>query len=956
MAFDINKLIDDFVFLSADKQGTDGIWREKPVTLMEFVTSKDFLNERPYPGKQTEMLEKVNHVLWWKLDSQNSMCPDELKKVTEMVFMYGKGCKHGDTRIFDVSTGKMHTFEELAKDSLPLCVKSLDEEMQQLVDSTSTGVVEVGEGELFEIITNSGRRTKVYSEHLFLTQKYSKIKNGKYKGLEWKKVRELKVGDNIAVSIAPITYKGIYIDPRELKLVGFLLGDSNIYDPWKCSFYASIKEVEEEYCNILRSYEIEPKYPSYGNEGSPDRNCVMIDVSLTPQESRNNGGNPITNITRKYGIQGCNAYNKKIPREFFDLNKEGIVTFISALFATDGWVCLIDNRIPQIGYCSVSRELVEGIQLLLSKIGIYSRITEKKINRKFGKVYQLTISSKIDFLKFCDTIKIIGKADKQKEISDKIRSTMGKVKSLDKDIRFEKVVAINSIGIGKYYDLTVPDYANYVSDGFIDHNSGKDFLVSCILAYICYLLCCMNDPHAYFGFGKDEPIDIINVATNAYQANNVFFKKLKARFTNCPWFKEVSHNPSSNKNAIYNEFQITKNQIRFYKNITCHSAHSEADSYEGFSPLVVIFDEIGDFEYSKAEECYKTLRTSAVTRFKNRALLMFISFPRAADDFMMKKYNEAVENKDPEVYAERAATWEVNTSKTRADFEKEYRDDPEGARMRLECIPPKYRDGFFQFPERIDECIELGKTAQCPGLLIQDKITERTINTGEKLYYAGLEIFNLNLNPSYVYYLGGDGGVTSDSYILCLVHAEPQLVEVIENGVAIKKWINIPVEDLILEWRPSKKDRLPVDLLNVADVVEMICKQVFVKKALFDKFNSAEVVQRLISYGVDAEDKNWSNPFQLQLYQNFKNLIYSKQVKLLDYKSRFEGVYKNVMSPNDELKAIKIINGVKIDHDRDKSKDFSDARAAAMWICSMDEPEAVEHWSMPTILGVKFRR
>ena len=32
--------------------------------------------------------------------------------------------------------------------------------------------------------------------------------------------------------------------------------------------------------------------------------------------------------------------------------------------------------------------------------------------------------------------------------------------------------------------------------------------------------------------------------------------------------------------------------------------------------------------------------------------------------------------------------------------------------------------------------------------------------------------------------------------------------------------------------RPNKQERLPVDLLNIADIIEQICKEVYVKKAL----------------------------------------------------------------------------------------------------------------------------
>lgn len=834
--------------------------------------------------------------------------------------------------------------------------------------------------------------------------------------------------------------------------------------------------------------------------------------------------------------------------------------------------------------------------------------------------------------------------------------------------------------------------------------SGKDFLASGILAYICYLILCMNDPHKYFGFGQDEPIDLINVAINAYQANNVYFKKLKSRLINCGWFKRVGYNPAETEGSLPNEYQITKNQIRFAKGVTAHSAHSEADSFEGFNPLVIIFDEIGGFEYENAEDAYATLRSSALSRYNKKMLLIFISFPRSEDDFMFKKYNESFH--DEEVYAIIGKSWEVNPNIKRESLEKDYTRDPEGSRMKYEsltgdtlintvdgayrideladgsivrtahgarevgmfiesgvkkvyefrtkegytikgsanhpmkvyankknwkessgfkwrtigelgkgdkvfldlnnnlfgeatiskemallmgaliadgsfgsrsenkrgyatwyfgkgselielysnafstefgkmpcisspssrtdtvmrtddsniiqellnvgmkygdvhskeipqtifkqpkeviveflkglfdadshvlknqgtpslftcnrdlagqvqqlllmvgvrsrlryrpandkgsiksregwivalskqesvvfnnlvelnlphkreaqqqckswdacsnyqyqlpfatveevvyvgeeecydlwvepenefiangmgvhnCIPPKYKEGLFQFPEKIDEVIAVGRHSQCSDLVVTEKITTRTLQHGEERHFIGLELHNLHLNPKYTYYLGGDGGVETDSYVISLFHAEPMMIEVMENGETIEKWVNKPVEDLILEWRPSKKDRLPVDLLNVAEILENICTQVFVKKALFDKFNSADVVQRLMTFGVEAEDKNWSNPFQVQIYQNFKGMVYTGNVELLDHQT-VEG--KSYLNANEELKHIKLINGNKIDHDKDKAKDFSDARAGAVWICTTDEVEETEHFAMPSLMGAK---
>lgn len=486
---------------------------------------------------------------------------------------------------------------------------------------------------------------------------------------------------------------------------------------------------------------------------------------------------------------------------------------------------------------------------------------------------------------------------------------------------------------------TTPEEFKNVTEivALLGKGSGKDFLVSGIMAYICYRLCCLADPQDYYGFGQDEPIDVVNVALNAYQANNVFFKKLKARLRNCKWFTQVNYDPSNHYRSKYNEFQITQNQIRFYKNITAHSTHSEAESFEGFNPLVVVFDEIGGFDLDVAEEAYDIFSSSSNTRFNEHSLLLFISYPRHSKDFMMQKYNDS--DKSNSIWSIKGKSWEVNPNIKRSSLQKHYDKNPEKAKTLYECDPPTQESGLYQFPERVDEC----SYPQTKEIVVEEIITKRTLHTGAEMYYRGLKVYGLDkLDRNAKYFIGGDAGVEDDSYCISLMKAEPVLSEVEENGILSKKYINKPVEELLLKWEPSKKDRLPVDLLNVADILEEICKIVFVESALFDKFNSAECTQRLQSYGVVAEDKNFSNPFQFTIHSHLKSLVYTHMVELLD-----------IEEANEQIKNLKVINGNKIDHDKEHGKDYADARASAAWLCSTSEAEEAQNYSMPVILGAR---
>jgi hypothetical protein len=177
-----------------------------------------------------------------------------------------------------------------------------------------------------------------------------------------------------------------------------------------------------------------------------------------------------------------------------------------------------------------------------------------------------------------------------------------------------------------------------------------------------------------------------------------------------------------------------------------------------------------------------------------------------------------------------------------------------------------------------------------------------------------------------------------------LTYGETFFEEVVQGGEAVEKARNKPVEVLMIEWKPEKKYKMPVSVQNVIDVVEVICETVYVKSALMDKFNSGAMVQKLLDLGVEAEDKVFSNPFQLAIYTNFKNLAYTGHLELLD-----------IEVANDDMKHILLVNGTKIDHEKGRGKDTCDARTASIYLCSTAEPDELTNWSLPGMFGAVKR-
>ena len=111
--------------------------------------------------------------------------------------------------------------------------------------------------------------------------------------------------------------------------------------------------------------------------------------------------------------------------------------------------------------------------------------------------------------------------------------------------------------------------------------AGKDFTSTVGVAYLVYKLLCLKDPSGYFGKPTGDAIDIINIAINAQQAKNVFFKGLRTKIERSPWFA--------------GKYESKMDNIEFDKSITVYSGHSERESHEGLNLMLTVLDEISGF-------------------------------------------------------------------------------------------------------------------------------------------------------------------------------------------------------------------------------------------------------------------------------------------------------------------------------------------------------------------------
>lgn len=470
--------------------------------------------------------------------------------------------------------------------------------------------------------------------------------------------------------------------------------------------------------------------------------------------------------------------------------------------------------------------------------------------------------------------------------------------------------------------------------------SGKDLVSSYGVAYITYCVLCLRDPHEYFGMAKGENIDIVNIAQNAQQANQVFFHKLKQRL-NSQCFEKFHPKPGK---SVF-EFP--------HVNLRLHSLHAANESWEGYNILAWVMDEASAFRSSNgntdnANVCYGTLRTSANSRFpapRYRWIGIIISFPRKqVGDFTYDKYKEA--ETDTEMFADRGAHWDINPRfdpqhplyisemewvvleefnlRVPKPFEKEFRKDPTEAKTKYMCDPPPQEGGFFEIPHKVTEAVN----KDLPALVATRDIIIKPVSQFNKAT-GEVEILEFKYVANYIesmppkhagceYYLHGDPGLINDFFSLCLCHTVPESRWIVDAD-GEEREVQRVVVDFILTWEPTPMT--PVDLINIDEVILKIADYYGVIRVTFDKWNSAGSIRRLVENGILAEDMSFSNPEQLKIYRNLKMLFYNNLIEIPDDPELIN-----------ELIYLKVENG-KITHDA-YGKDRADALAAATYFAA----------------------
>jgi hypothetical protein len=483
--------------------------------------------------------------------------------------------------------------------------------------------------------------------------------------------------------------------------------------------------------------------------------------------------------------------------------------------------------------------------------------------------------------------------------------------------------------------------------------SGKDFVSTVACAYIVYKLLCLKDPARYYGKPSGDAIDIINVAINAQQAKNVFFKGFKTKIEKSPWFA--------------GKYNAKADSVEFNKSITVYSGHSERESHEGLNLLLAVLDEISGFasevgtgnEQGKtAENIYKAFRGSVDSRFPDLGKVVLLSFPRYQGDFISKRYEDVIAEKEtiekkhlfimnenlphddpnnqfeisweedtilsykvPKVLALKKTTWEVNPTRKIDDFKLAFYTDLGDAMMRFACTPTFASDAFFKQKDKLEKCMTLRNPVD-------------NFRRFEESFKP---------DPEKIYYIHADLAQKHDKCAVAIAHVDKWVnIQVIKDYQQVAPMV---IVDAVAWWEPKAEG--PVNLSEVKQWIINLRRQGFnIGVVSFDRWQSFDIQQELKAVGIKTDTVSVAKKH----YEDLAMMIYEERVAIPRIPLLLE-----------EMSELKIMKNTRVDHPRKKSKDLADAVCGAVFGAISHTPKDSNHeieihtWSTSTRLAEKQR-
>jgi ribonucleoside-diphosphate reductase alpha chain len=393
---------------------------------------------------------------------------------SEFMFLNDTACFAPETRIS--TPNGLRTIETLYEDQErgeSVCITTdlySEQDHRRLTAHRQAFVTKVGQRQVFRMMLKDGRSIRVTGDHRFLTD-----------AGQWKRVDELRVGEDrvqIRQSGNAISFTSSVREVQRWRMLGWLTGDgvfskgnvALVFGPRESE---SARVMEAEFNTLLAeayAWSVEEKeselplvpariaaVPRGGAHISLQRSGVMQITSKSQALVRF--------LEKQYAMKQATAMDKEVPGALHRADDDLKVAYLQGLFSADGYIRRSATE-EEVMLASSSAPLLRSVQLLLSDIGITSRITRRHPRGRKNPQGQLHIYNQ----QARAFLTLIGfPCSEAKDL--RARAILSRpFQGARKNPRPARVISITPDGVTTVYDLTEPATHSVVAEGMIAHN------------------------------------------------------------------------------------------------------------------------------------------------------------------------------------------------------------------------------------------------------------------------------------------------------------------------------------------------------------------------------------------------------------------------------------------------------------------------------------------------------
>jgi DNA replication protein DnaC/intein/homing endonuclease len=356
-------------------------------------------------------------------------------------------------------------------------------ELLTLVDGKPTAVRAKAEWNavepVWELETETGKRVVRNADHpLYVGDPVG----GWYKNnlpCGWRGLASITPGQVVAASDALPAFGSdeMRLPEDEVKLLAYMIGDGGLSQPTVRFSQKPGVQVEEMRAIVER----------FGARLIPhhgvDYRVAGAETRITPSCSRSgvttHRFNRVAELLKRHGLAGKHSREKRVPEAIFKLPRDQLATFLSRLYATDGWAFCQEPRLRrlgalEIGFWSASEGLVRDVQQLLLKFGISARVRK----RTTVNAWCVDIKDARQVIAFADEVGIFGKEPAVEAVREVAMGIRQKGKNREKwrlhnspaGTHWETVISVRRVGVESTVAIEVPDHHTFLTV-FWEHNT-----------------------------------------------------------------------------------------------------------------------------------------------------------------------------------------------------------------------------------------------------------------------------------------------------------------------------------------------------------------------------------------------------------------------------------------------------------------------------------------------------